>query len=716
MALSRSTIAVFFGVGRWAGAATGHALRPVPLALALAAALLAFAAMPGGPRWLGAALDFSGLPDLTRPRRFVVVTSFLAAFLSLAYVSFVLHGGPRAAESGAYWIEGRALAHARFAWAISGPTASFRSDGLVSVGRDHLASVMPPAYAVLLAGAFLVGAPMLVGPLVAAGLVFATWLLAGELADACRETDPVRREAVARVAVAFSIVSAALRRGSADIVPDGAAALAVTVALGVALRARRTATPALFAASGAAIGFLFAAQPLASLPLGLAVTALALGSPSRARAVGWTTVAAAPGVALLLAANHAITGHALLSPAGSYFAAVATPAARLGVKAALVAAAHRLGEHLAGTANAEPLAALAFVPVFVRGGSPGARRRSPAALGFLGVTVALGAALAWGPIPRGPGLTTIVPLEQVLAALGLVQLFPNSVGRAVTACLALAVAGLALHAPSGMARVATDRAPSEKGREKTPGDKLAIDRDEKPPPAYEPDVTREANVGSGLLYFDDDLGYELSSDPGVAASHGIEAVRLRSDDHDRLLFDDLGHPAVHRYVVGPSTASIAPFAPGGSGDNWRFEAESDWPLATAHGRSEVSTELGSCASNGRVLTVTPSSPALEATALLELPVPKAVAGARRGWAIAPRAFQRGGPGSGHLALLLSPGGPPVAEWSWTDTGAATKPGNKTCIDLPPQPVELGAERRLAWLAFRATGGAASFDRTVLRGR
>ena len=48
----------------------------------------------------------------------------------------------------------------------------------------------------------------------------------------------------------------------------------------------------------------------------------------------------------------------------------------------------------------------------------------------------------------------------------------------------------------------------------------------------------------GLLFFDDDQGFELAYDPTALASHEMQAVRMRGDDHDRLLYDSLGHPPV----------------------------------------------------------------------------------------------------------------------------------------------------------------------------
>jgi hypothetical protein len=173
----------------WIGTWSRPPDRPAQVALALAGLLLAVALVPGGPRWLASVLDFASLVDLSRKRRFLTIAAFVGAFLSLGYVAFYLRGGPRSAEAATYWLQGRALAHGELAWAVPDPSASFRARDLIFSAPDHLAGVFPPGYPLLLAPAFLVGAPMLVGPLVAAAIVVATWMLAREVALAAGEQE-----------------------------------------------------------------------------------------------------------------------------------------------------------------------------------------------------------------------------------------------------------------------------------------------------------------------------------------------------------------------------------------------------------------------------------------------------------------------------------------------------------------------------------------------
>lgn len=654
--------------------------------MGLAAALLVIALAPGGPRWLASLVDFASLVDLTRRRRFLVVASFVAAFLSLGYIAFYLRGGPRAAEAATYWLQGRAMSHGELGWTVNEPSASFRARDLLFSPPEHLAGIFPPGYALLLAPAFLVGAPMLVGPMLAAALVVATWLLAREMAATAGES-PDRAEIIGRVAAGLSILSAALRYHTADALPYGAAAVAVAMALGCAMRARRTGERPLFAVAGLAIGFLVATQPASAITTGAVVAALAWGARERGRALGWACVAALPGVLLLLAAHHAAVGRTLASPMAVYFGAF-EPHVPFDARTAAVTTLHRLRAHLLDVANLEPLALLALLPVV--------RRVRGATLGAVVVVGQLILAAPFDAAAIAPGggarlLVAVIPVEHALMALALARLFETQLARATMVAFALALAGFGVHASHDHEALAA----SDLGH-----------------PHYEPDAAREASVAHGLLFFEDDQGFELAYDPGLPASHGIQAVRLRGDDHDRLLYDSLGHPPVHRYVATGSSAAVNFWTPPGAGsDAWRFEAESDWPpTAVWGGRPEVLESAGTCASDGRVLVLSPA--AGEASVTLGLPVPRGpTPPERKTWAVTPRVMQRGGKGSATLLLLVALDGPPLAQWTWDDDAKAP-----TCVDLPPQPVELGGDRTRAWLVLKAHGGAVALDKTTLRSR
>jgi hypothetical protein len=664
------------------------------VALGVAIVLLAAAIAPGGAAWLASLLDFSGVSDLVRKRRFLGVAGFLTAFLSLGYIAFYLRGGPRDPLAPVYWLQGRALSHGELSWTVPEPTASFRAGHLLGALPDRVAGILPPGYPLLLAAGFLVGAPMLIGPLLGAALLVATWALAREMAEGAGAS-PERAEAVARTAAGLSIASVAMRLFTADVLPFGATAIALAVALAAALRGRRLGDRRFFALAGLAVGGLVATQPTTAIAVGAVVLALGFGTRDR-RAVLWMVAAALPGTLLLLAANRAAVGHAFSSPAAVYAAVFGGPAQDLTASkhGRVVAFLLQLRAHLADVDNLEALPLLALVPLLGKARSRPASLAGLVVVGQLLVAVLVGLGAGRAGVERS--LVSVVPVEHALMALALAQLFPEALARAAIGAVALSLAGFSVHVAGDHRRLAA----ADLGR-----------------PHYEPDVVRDASVAHGLLYFDDDQGFELAFDPEVPASHGIQAVRLHGDDHDRLLYDLLGHPQIHRYSAGASTAAVVAWTPPNAGsDTWRFEAESDWPTAAAtSARVEISEGSPACASDGRGLTVTPRTAGGEGSATVSLPVPRgATPPERRTWTVLPRALQRGGAGSATLLLVDTTDGAPLARWTWDD--APKNNGAPGCLDLPAQTVELGGDRPRAWLVLQAAGGAVTLDKTTLRSR
>ena len=363
--------------------------------------------------------------------------------------------------------------------------------------------------------------------------------------------------------------------------------------------------------AGLALGLLLATQPMAALGTGIAIVTLALLSREAARdglrPLVWTCAAALPGLALLLAANRAAAGHAFASPVSYYVARFGPASPHAGVRAAAMAALRRLRSNAVDVANFEPIA---LVPLLLL--RRDVRRRAGLATllaaAIVGCHIFLAAPAGAGegtsPVSGASALVDVLPLEHALIALALGLAIPWTwLGSVVTATIAFALAGFALHASHEHARIAAGGL----GR-----------------PHYEPDAAREAGATHGLLYFDDDEGYELAHDPGATASHGLLAVRTRGDDHDRLLFDLLGRPPTHRHVSGRSGPSVSSWTPNGS-DTWRFEAEADFPPVAASdpssGRVEVIDALGTCASDAHALALVPVG-AAEASVTLELPVPR----------------------------------------------------------------------------------------------
>lgn len=629
-------------------------------------------------------------------RRFLGIASVTAAVLSIAYVSSYLHGGPRIIDATTYFLQGRALSHGDLAWTPLDPSSSFR--GRFLVYRDgSLGGIFPPGYPLLLAPAFLLGAPMIVGPALAAALVVATHRLARAMGLAAPH---------ARAAALLSVACVALRYHTADTMSHGATALGVAIALERALAGR-----ALLA--WLAVGYVAATRPVSALPIGIVTAALTW------RERRHTLFGLAPGLLLLALSQRAVTGSFFASAQRMYYALSDGPTgcfryglgadtgclfehgdfveARLpngyGIVQALGTTIRRLHHHLLDVANLEPLALLVLVPIAKQPASKTVR----AATALVGLQV-----LAYlpfyfdGDYPGGGArfFADVLPVEHVLVVLGVTLLATSAAGidRALHGGLALALAGFAVHAAFEH-------------------DKLRV-RDAGHP-WFERDVLTHASITQGLVFIDSDHGFALGHDPGQRIETGVVVARRRGDDRDRLLYERLGRPPTFWYRFEPDgkirDPITVPWAPPEHGDVLRFEAEAEWPaLAQSNGFAVPGWTHG-CASATRALVLTPDRPDLAASAIIELPVPAtgtyevtiAVANAR----IPHTKLQPRAPGApatqGTLSFLDGEAGGPI---TWEDP--------RDCASLPARPVRLSAPS--ARVQLEARGGPVAVDALYLR--
>ncbi len=727
MSVALSTIAPSI-LGTWSRPPDGVAWA----ALAAAAVLLLLAVAPDGLR---RSFGLEDPIDDSRRRRIVLFAAFAAAFLSLGYIAYYLRGGPRIIDATTYFLQGRALSHGKLAWSTIDPTASFRGRFLLAGQNSKLAGIFPPGYPLLLAAGFLVGAPMVIGPLLAAALVLTTYQLTLELT---REDPRLSAHAapIAILAVALSVLSAALRYHTADTMSHAAAALGIAGALTAALRGRRLHDPRMFALAGLAIGWVASTRMASSLPIAVVVLAIAAGArdsagaPRRWRSIGAMAAGVVPGLVLLALANRAATGGALGFAQHAYYADSDGPPGcfrygfgsgigclyehgdfvrahllhGFGFVAALGTTLRRLRMHLLDVANLEPLALLVLVPAFLRPRAPARSNATPAVLLVAGQILAYAPFYFDGNYPGGGArlFADVLPVEHALVAIAVALLAPRvALARRALFLLSLVCAGFAVHAVHEHLALAS----RDGGR-----------------PAYEPDVSHESQISRGLVFFGNDEAFNLAYDPRAEPSHELYAARQHNDDHDRLLYDRLGKPPAYAYKMGTNaeTSSLNVWVPpGGSNEDfWRFESEADWPpLAQTGGWAEPDWMSGTCASGERAMTLRPTPEAGEASITMELPVP------RDGrWLVTPRIIRRGGPGKGTLKVVLpAPATPDPARaeeesklvWTWNDLD-----GHDSCTDMPPHEAALtlasGAVPGGARLLLTATGGRVSLDRVNLR--
>ncbi|WP_437648036.1 hypothetical protein [Sorangium sp. So ce362] len=459
------------------------------------------AGLPRDPaQWLALALSVAALlggawllrrgrsPGVARsgrasPRPGVAVAAalaLLAALISAAYVAVYLRGGPRIIDATSYWLEARAMAAGYLAWPLDEPEASVlgrflvRSGAAAQQGAGEVAVIFPPGYPALLSLGFLAGAPLAVGPLLAAALTIATYDLAARFAPEAPAPagSAARIPLVPLLAALFSALCAALRYHTADTMSHGLAALCFTVALASARRAldharaiptagasRRRLDPAVGAAAlaGLAAGWLAATRPPSALALAAALLFVVLPvsapagprhgdpaprpSPRLGRLAAALAIGALPGLALLAAHQRAATG-AFASSQSAYYAVSDGPlgcfrygfgagvgclgehgdfvrhnlSEGYGFLAAAGTTLRRLKLHLVDALNAEPLVLLVIAGAALALRRPRSRALAVAPL----LQIAAYAPFYFdGNYPGGGArfLADVLPVEHVLAAM-----------------------------------------------------------------------------------------------------------------------------------------------------------------------------------------------------------------------------------------------------------------------------------------------------------
>jgi hypothetical protein len=571
---------------------------------ALAGAVFSVLASPFARRWL---------EGERRTLRVLAVLALGAAALSAGYIAFYLRGGPRIVDATSYWLEARALSEGHLAFSVPDPSAAFRGRFLVSPSdSERLAVIFPPGYPALLAGGFLIGAPLAVGPLIAAALVVATFAL-------CREL--FGRDDIALVAALFSVISATLRYHTADTMSHGWSALLMTLALLACFRARRSPRGKVVAVlGGLAAGWLFATRPVTgvvALALGavLLLRSLTPGAADRARFTRSAAATAAflggaiPGVALLLLHQRAATGDWLGSSQLRYYELADGPPgcfrygfgagigclhehgdfvrARLsggfGFIEALSTTLRRLQHHALDVANFEPLVLMVLFALVAGARVPAVRWLG---LGVAGVVLAYLPFYFDGTYPGGGArfYADVLPLEHALLSWGLVRL------RAVFVAIPLALLGFSVHGVFSHRALAQ----REGGR-----------------PMFDPALLERAGISRGLVFVDTDHGFNLGHVPEHHDSaRTVVVARGRGDGHDRAVWEVLGRPSAYRYRFDPFAQNAVPRLEVERFEtaSFRFESEAQWPvLSISGGWARPQHTPLACASGARGLYLSPTA-------------------------------------------------------------------------------------------------------------
>lgn len=541
-----------------------------------------------------------------RERGVVAALAVLAALLSWGYVVGYLRGGPRIIDATSYWLEARALASGHVSWPVGEPETAVLGRFLVHhEGADgaRAAVLFPPGYPMLLALGFLVGAPLAVGPLLAAALVVATFALAKEVvrgaegagesgargAGESRTDRAIDLGAVPLVAAALSVVCGAARYHTADTMSHGLAAVCFTAGLTFVLRARRMemgrAAWGQAALAGGLGGWLFATRPASGLAWGVTVAVVWIatareGGRARARdAVRWglaVLVGALPFAIVFLVHQRLATGVWLVSthavaygtndgPAGCFrygfgegigclgehgdFVRANLPDG-FGFVAAVKTTARRLWMHLVDAGNAEPLALLVPAGAALAWARPAVRWLALA----IGCQVAAYAPFYFdGNYPGGGArlFADVLGMEHVLLAIAAVTMGGIASRRAEGRGCCVDNIAARRGAEGALARIRLGvRRACESGAwivglasiglgVRAGFDHAQLRDRDGGAPLFSEGEMRAQGISSGLLFVESDAAFDLAFDPGA---RGLGVVRRKGDALDTFAWTERGSP------------------------------------------------------------------------------------------------------------------------------------------------------------------------------
>lgn len=248
-------------------------------------------------------------------RNFVV-----GAAIAAAVVSYVLGGGPMRSrplsiDAVVYLLQARALSHGHFGAVIPEPRQLFGARFLFEGADGRLHGVFPPGFPLFLVPFAVIGVPMLAGPVTAALLVIAQWLLG----RAIEGEDGV----ATRLAIVLSIPSFARAIETSDLLSHAFVAALGTAAVALALLVREKATTLRMLAIGALLGWATSARFLDGLVIGVAVAGILVHAVATRRVTPaqllLPIVSFVPFVALVLAQNRAASGSWLVPNQSTYF-------------------------------------------------------------------------------------------------------------------------------------------------------------------------------------------------------------------------------------------------------------------------------------------------------------------------------------------------------------------------------------------------------------
>ncbi len=528
------------------------------------------------------------------PQTTLLLLALAAASLSWAYFEFYLSGGPRVIDATAYLLEARTFAQGAFSFEVPDPTASFRGRFLIHTAEDvhRLAPIFPPGYPALLSLAVRLGSFELLGPLLAAALVAVTYSLTLSLTGR-------RRDAL--VASTFSVLCACLRYHTAEPMSHGAATLFTALAAWASveiIRIRAGSNKKWWTLLGLALGALLATRQLTGALVGFAcLVSLAwnyrpkpLGSlRTSLPALALFAMMTLPGIILLLAHHHAITGDFFTSPQTRYYSLADGPADCFGLGLgkgchyehadvvaqqggqgltifwALKNTLHRIHWHSLDVANFEPLFLIALFILWKT-----RRRAAYRPLHLIVLCLPLGYAFFYfnGSYPGGGArfFSELLPLWHALLAVGLRALRVTPWG------FSAALLGFSLHSSFSHRVLST----AHFGPDTSHAQRIESELDRRE--LTRPPGTPHKNAPA-LIFFSSAHLFNTAA----LSSPSFTAARRTRDSREDFLVHSLSPSSSWIYESTPDGFTLVPWTSAVSPDDCTLslETEFDYPLLNA---------------------------------------------------------------------------------------------------------------------------------------
>ena len=566
--------------------------------------------------------------------RLLIALCLSAALLSWGYFAYYLRGGPRIIDATAYLLEARGFATGHWTLPVDTVSAAERGRFLYFDPAHHRLSVLfPPGYPAVLSVAIRLGSPYLLGPLLAALLVWFTAKLTERL-FACRSA--------ALLAACLSVTNACLRYHTADTMSHGLCALLILATFYAAFGQNRGNA----AASGIALGWLLATRPITGIAIGIVIACyFALNRRVWGEVASWL-LGLLPGALLWISYQYLSTGSPFMSTQLAYYAVADGPPGcfrygfghgigclfehgsyvekRLphgyGLGQASYVTLLRLRWHALDTLNFELLC-----PLVVLALGQAARNGRQRYLFFAVIAVVLGYLPFYfdGSYPGGGArfYADIIPLEHVLLAglyLSLNWLFDATGQRAFSRSTAppapASPANPQASRPKWHCALARWVLPLSLGGFALHGsfEHRQLQKRDGGRPLFEPSVLTEQNVTRGLVFVDSDHGFNLGLEPAITdPQKGVVVRRYHGDAHDRLTWRNLGQPPSFRYEFDPLALGRNPRVTPVSVEHFNqaqwFEAEAEWPpLRVQLGWARQVYPPNACTSQLRGLSLEPA--------------------------------------------------------------------------------------------------------------